>query len=70
MGEPFPYTVPILALMGAWIPAGRHRLVLMFRPLYWRVALGISLCCGAAFLIWVAVHLFRSRRPAPEAQPG
>jgi len=69
-GRTLPLHRADLALMGAWIPAGRHRLVLMFRPLYWRVAFGISLCCGAAFLIWVAVHLFRYRRPAPEAQPG
>ncbi len=69
-GRTLPLHRADLALMGAWIPAGRHRLVLMFRPLYWRIALGISLCCGAVFLIWVAIHLFRSRRPAPDAQPG
>jgi hypothetical protein len=69
-GRTLPLHRTDLALMGAWIPAGKHRLVLMFRPLYWRVALGISLCCGTAFLIWVAIHLFRCRRPAPVAQPG
>jgi hypothetical protein len=69
-GRTLPLDRADLALMGAWIPAGRHRLVLMFRPLYWRIALGISLCCGAVFLIWVAFHLFRSRRPVLEAQPG
>jgi hypothetical protein len=69
-GRALPLHRADLALMGAWIPVGKHRLVLTFRPLYWRVALGISLCCGAAFLIWAAVHLFRFRRPAPEAQPG
>ena len=69
-GRTLPLHRTDLALLGAWIPAGRHRLVLMFRPLYWRLALSISLCCGAAFLLWVAVHLFRYRRPVPDAQPG
>ena len=56
-----------LALMGTWLPAGKHQLVLVFRPLYWRAALGISLFCGALFLMWVAVHFFRFHRRPPEA---
>jgi len=59
-----------LALMGTWLPAGKHQLVLVFRPLYWRAALGISLFCGGVFLTWVAVHFFRFRRLPPEAPPG
>jgi hypothetical protein len=69
-GRALPLHRADLALMGAWIPAGTHRLVLAFRPLHWRLALGISLCCGAVFLLWVAVHLFRTWGPAPGAQTG
>jgi hypothetical protein len=32
-----------LALMGTWVPAGKHKLVLRFRPLYWIPALAVSL---------------------------
>lgn len=51
-----------LALMGARLPAGKHRLVLEFRPTYWCVALGLSMLSGAAFLIWLVAHLVGWRR--------
>jgi len=39
-----------LALMGTWVPAGKHTLVLRFRPLYWIPGLAVSLGSGVAFL--------------------
>lgn len=69
-GRPHSLYRTDLTLMGAWIPAGEHRLVLTFRPLHWRVALGISLISGAAFLICVVVYLVRSQRMPPETLPG
>jgi hypothetical protein len=51
-----------LALMGAWLPAGRHRLFLAFRPLHWRAALGISVFSWTAFLAWLLAYVVRSRR--------
>lgn len=51
-----------LALMGAWVPAGKHRLVLEFRPLHWRAALTISALSASVFLVWLVTHFVRSRR--------
>lgn len=56
-----------LAFMGAWIPAGRHRLVLEFRPLYWRAGLSVSVFFGSVFLGWLVIHLIRIRR-RPESR--
>jgi len=62
-GEEIPLRRTDLALMGTWIPAGRHRLVLEFRPLHWRTALTISMLSGAVFLTWFVAYLVRSRKP-------
>jgi hypothetical protein len=51
-----------LALMGSWLPAGRHRLFLAFRPLHWRAALGVSVFSWTAFLAWLVAYLVRARR--------
>jgi hypothetical protein len=50
-----------LALMGTWVPAGKHRLVLRFRPLYWIPGLTVSLGSGVVFL-GLAVVAFVGRR--------
>jgi uncharacterized membrane protein YfhO len=49
-----------VSLMGAWIPAGKHRVVLRFSPCYWPAAVGISALSGVVFLILLA-GLFRKR---------
>jgi hypothetical protein len=69
-GRPHPLYRTDLTLMGAWLPGGEHRLVLTFRPLHWRVALGISLVSGAAFLIIAVVYLVRSQRMPLDTPPG
>jgi hypothetical protein len=47
---PLPLVPCDLALMGAWIPPGVHRVALRFRPLHWPLALGIT---GAFLVLWV-----------------
>lgn len=61
-GREIPLRRTDLALMGASIPAGRHRLVLEFRPIHWRTALTISILSGIAFLTWLVAYLVWSRR--------
>lgn len=61
-GRAIPLRRTDLALMGAWIPLGRHRLVLEFRPLHWRTALTISMLSGVAFLTWLLAYLVWSRK--------
>lgn len=63
-GGALPLRPTDLALMGAWIPAGRHRVVLEFRPAYWRGALSLSLVSGTVFLTWLAVWLVRFGKSA------
>ncbi len=43
------------ALMGTWIPKGRHRLMLSFKPLYWQPAIQISAVSIALFLAGLVV---------------
>ncbi len=45
-GERAPLLKTNVALMGVWAPPGKHRLVLEFRPLYWRGALTASILSG------------------------
>jgi hypothetical protein len=52
-----------MALMGAWIPPGKHRLEIRFRPLCWPVALGISGVSSGIFLILMII-LCRQPRQA------
>jgi hypothetical protein len=54
-GEPLLLHQADLALIGAWIPPGRHRIALRFQPLYWHLSLGISLVCGVIFLALTAI---------------
>jgi hypothetical protein len=49
-----------VALMGLWVPAGEHRVVLTFRPLLWRPGLGITAGSLVAFLGGLAICI-RSR---------
>lgn len=67
-GREIPLRRTDLALMGAWIPAGRHRLVLEFRPLHWRTALTISILSGVAFLTWLVAYVIWSRKLPMEDQ--
>jgi hypothetical protein len=62
-GRPLRIVRADLALMGAWLPAGRHRLVLEFRPLHWRTALRISVFSACALLALVVVYFVRLREP-------
>jgi hypothetical protein len=39
-----------VAFMGTWIPAGKHKLVLEYRPDLWIPGLAVSLASGVAFL--------------------
>lgn len=50
-----------LALIGTWVPAGKHRLVLRFRPVHWIPALAVSLGSGVAFL-GLALNMVVQRR--------
>jgi hypothetical protein len=51
-----------LALMGTWVPAGKHSLVLHFRPLYWIPGLAVSLGSGVAVLGLAAIAFVKRRR--------
>ena len=64
-----------LALMGTWVPAGKHRLVLRFRPLLWIPGIAVSLGSGVAFLGLAAIAFVGRRRhsrslPAGESAEG
>lgn len=51
-----------LALMGVCIPAGRHRLVLEYRPLFWTWGLGVSMASAGVLLtglLLVSVRVWR-----------
>ena len=61
-GREIPLRRTNLALMGAWTPAGRHRLVPELRPLHWHTALTISMLSGVAFLTWLVAYLVWSRQ--------
>jgi hypothetical protein len=60
-GDDLPLEACDLALMGAWIPAGDHRIELHFRPLYWTASVGISL----ASLVVGSALFVRSRWRGP-----
>jgi len=65
-------TIPVyrtdLAIMGVWIPGGEHRLVMEFRPVFWKSALGVSVATGIAFVILAGVWLvFRRKKDASVA---
>jgi hypothetical protein len=48
--------------MGTWVPAGKHTLVLRFRPLFWILGLAVSLGSGIAFLGLVVIAFVWRRR--------
>jgi hypothetical protein len=55
-----------IALIGAWIPPGTHRMVMDFRPVYWTAALTISLVSAMAVFAlacWVSVARVAQKRP-------
>ncbi len=51
-----------VALMGAWIPPGKHRIELRFHPVYWRAAVVITAVSGAIFLFLFSVLWLRRRQ--------
>jgi hypothetical protein len=51
-----------LALMGAWIPAGDHRIVLRFRPILWQLSLGITFGSLALWTVALAGGAVLGRR--------
>jgi hypothetical protein len=59
-----------LALMGTWVPAGKHTLVLRYRPLYWVPGLAVSLGSGVAFLGLAVVAVVGRRRDGRGFPPG
>jgi hypothetical protein len=56
-----------LALMGAWIPPGRHLVKLDFRPCYWPVAIGISAVSGSVFLFLLVSLCRQCRQTTPKS---
>jgi hypothetical protein len=48
-----------IALMGAWIPPGDHKLELSFRPLYWHLGVVISLVSLGVFLVLLSAIVWR-----------
>jgi hypothetical protein len=66
-GQALPLYPTNVSLMGAWLPAGRHRLALAFRPLHFSAALGVSLCSLGVFAATLALYGWRRRRSRPHA---
>ena len=48
-----------VALMGAWIPPGDHKLELSFRPVYWHLGVVISLVSLGVFLVLLSAIVWR-----------
>ena len=61
-GQPVELLPTNVALMGVWLPEGRHRLVLNFQPLHFHAALAVSLSSLCVFAAALALHLWRRRR--------
>jgi hypothetical protein len=53
-----------LALMGAWIPPGEHKVELRFRPLHWRLAVAVSVVSNAIFVFLFSIMLLKRRQTA------
>jgi hypothetical protein len=69
-GADLPLAAADLALMGAWIPAGDHHVLLRFRPLRWPFAAGLSIVFA---VLWSAAALalwWRSRRDSGRDPAG
>ena len=60
-GRPLKLYRTDYALMGTWVPPGRHRLEINFRPMLWPMALWISGASGVVFLALLAAHMVRER---------
>jgi len=67
-GQALPLFPTNVSLMGAWLPAGRHRLALAFRPLHFPAALSVSLCSLGVFAVTLALYGLRRRRFRPHAE--
>jgi hypothetical protein len=64
-GERIPLVRANIALMGAWVPAGTHRMVLEFRPILWAGSLAISLLSTGSILGlagWILLARARRKR--------
>jgi hypothetical protein len=61
-GRPLPLHQTDLALLGAWIEPGEHRLVLAFTPSNWRLGLILS---AIALAIWLFLLIHDRRRRHP-----
>jgi len=48
-----------LALMGAWIPGGKHEVTLSFRPLHWSVSVAMSAASCGIFLLLLCFQVVR-----------
>jgi uncharacterized membrane protein YfhO len=46
------------------VPAGRHRVVLEFKPLAARAAVAMAYAAWAILLVWMVVEMIRERRSA------
>jgi hypothetical protein len=61
-GEAQPLERTNHALLGAWVPPGRHRIALSFRPLYWLESLTLSVASAGAFIGLAAMAVWRAGR--------
>jgi hypothetical protein len=61
-GRPLPLVACDLALMGAFIPAGDHRVVLRFRPMYFSAALGVTVLFLVAWAMLLAALLHQGHQ--------
>ncbi|HEY5284726.1 MAG TPA: hypothetical protein VIM14_18180, partial [Polyangia bacterium] len=69
-GKEIPLHIADVTLLGASIPAGRHHLTLMFRPLHFSAAIATSLVALGLFLLgimrWIQKGLRERRRGEDE----
>jgi hypothetical protein len=60
-GEPLALYRANVAMLGAWVPAGEHRLELRFEPLYWSTARAVSIA-GCLTLAGLGAFALRGSR--------
>jgi hypothetical protein len=61
-GEDQPLERTNHALLGVWVPPGRHQIALDFRPPYWLESVTVSAASAAGFIGLAAMTLWRDRR--------
>lgn len=61
-GQPVELLRADYAFRAVAVPAGSHRVTMVFRPGSWPAGLGIGLATGLALLVWVGVGPARRRR--------